>query len=140
GGGTRTLANRAARRPRASPRLRPRPRLDRGRARGRKGHDRGQTPDMGGGDMSATGWEPVIGLEIHVQLKTETKMFCRCRNGFGEVPNSNVCPVCLALPGALPVPNRRAIEECIKLGLALDCRIADRAVFHRKHYFYPDLP
>jgi aspartyl-tRNA(Asn)/glutamyl-tRNA(Gln) amidotransferase subunit B len=87
-----------------------------------------------------TTWEPVIGLEIHVQLKTETKMFCRCRNAFGDEPNTNVCPVCLAFPGALPVPNRRAIEECIKLGLALDCEIADRAVFHRKNYFYPDNP
>jgi aspartyl-tRNA(Asn)/glutamyl-tRNA(Gln) amidotransferase subunit B len=87
-----------------------------------------------------TSWEPVIGLEIHVQLKTETKMFCRCRNAFGDEPNTNVCPVCLAFPGALPVPNRRAIEECIKLGLALDCEIADRAVFHRKNYFYPDNP
>ena len=91
--------------------------------------------------MSApAAWEPVIGLEIHVQLKTETKMFCRCRNGFGDAPNSNVCPICLAFPGSLPVPNRRAIEECIKLGLALDCAIAERAVFHRKNYFYPDLP
>lgn len=85
-------------------------------------------------------WEPVIGLEIHVQLKTETKMFCRCRNGFGGAPNSQTCPVCLAFPGALPVPNRRAIEETIKLGLALDCEIAERAVFHRKNYFYPDNP
>jgi aspartyl-tRNA(Asn)/glutamyl-tRNA(Gln) amidotransferase subunit B len=85
-------------------------------------------------------WEAVIGLEIHVQLKTETKMFCRCPNRFGDPPNANVCPVCLAFPGALPVPNRRAIEECIKLGLALDCSIADRAVFHRKNYFYPDNP
>jgi aspartyl-tRNA(Asn)/glutamyl-tRNA(Gln) amidotransferase subunit B len=85
-------------------------------------------------------WEAVIGLEIHVQLKTETKMFCRCANRFGDPPNSNVCPVCLAFPGALPVPNRRAIEECIKLGLALNCAIADRAVFHRKNYFYPDNP
>jgi aspartyl-tRNA(Asn)/glutamyl-tRNA(Gln) amidotransferase subunit B len=85
-------------------------------------------------------WEPVIGLEIHVQLKTETKMFCRCRNGFGGEPNSQTCPVCLAFPGALPVPNRRAIEETIKLGLALDCEIAERAVFHRKQYFYPDNP
>ena len=58
-------------------------------------------------------WEPVIGLEIHVQLKTETKMFCRCRNGFGGEPNSQTCPVCLAFPGALPVPNRRAIEEAL---------------------------
>jgi aspartyl-tRNA(Asn)/glutamyl-tRNA(Gln) amidotransferase subunit B len=85
-------------------------------------------------------WEAVIGLEIHVQLKTETKMFCRCRNGFGGEPNTQTCPVCLAFPGALPVPNRRAIEETIKLGLALDCEIAERAVFHRKNYFYPDLP
>jgi aspartyl-tRNA(Asn)/glutamyl-tRNA(Gln) amidotransferase subunit B len=88
----------------------------------------------------AGNWEPVIGLEIHVQLKTETKMFCRCRNVYGDTANSNVCPVCLAFPGALPVANRRAIEETIKLGLALDCSVAHRAVFHRKHYFYPDLP
>jgi aspartyl-tRNA(Asn)/glutamyl-tRNA(Gln) amidotransferase subunit B len=87
-----------------------------------------------------TTWEPVIGLEIHVQLKTRTKLFCRCANGFGGAPNSQTCPVCLAFPGALPVPNRRAIEETIKLGLALECEIADRAVFHRKNYFYPDLP
>ncbi|HEY5296000.1 MAG TPA: Asp-tRNA(Asn)/Glu-tRNA(Gln) amidotransferase subunit GatB [Gaiellaceae bacterium] len=87
-----------------------------------------------------TTWQPVIGLEIHVQLKTETKMFCRCRNHYGSPPNTNVCPVCLAFPGALPVPNRRAIEETIKLGHALGCTIAERAVFHRKSYFYPDLP
>jgi aspartyl-tRNA(Asn)/glutamyl-tRNA(Gln) amidotransferase subunit B len=85
-------------------------------------------------------WEPVIGLEIHVALKTRTKMFCRCVNGSGGGPNTQTCPVCLAFPGALPVANRRAIEECIKLGLALDCTIAERAVFHRKNYFYPDLP
>jgi aspartyl-tRNA(Asn)/glutamyl-tRNA(Gln) amidotransferase subunit B len=85
-------------------------------------------------------WEPVIGLEIHVQLKTETKMFCRCRNGFGGEPNTQTCPVCLAFPGALPVPNRRAIEDTIKLGLALGSEIAERAVFHRKNYFYPDNP
>jgi aspartyl-tRNA(Asn)/glutamyl-tRNA(Gln) amidotransferase subunit B len=85
-------------------------------------------------------WEPVIGLEIHVQLKTRTKMFCRCENGFGGGPNTQTCPVCLAFPGALPVANKRAVEECIKLGLALECEIADRAVFHRKNYFYPDLP
>jgi aspartyl-tRNA(Asn)/glutamyl-tRNA(Gln) amidotransferase subunit B len=88
----------------------------------------------------AHGWEAVIGLEIHVQLKTQTKMFCRCRNGFGGEPNTQTCPVCLAFPGALPVPNRRAIEETVLLGLALECTIADRAVFHRKNYFYPDLP
>jgi aspartyl-tRNA(Asn)/glutamyl-tRNA(Gln) amidotransferase subunit B len=85
-------------------------------------------------------WEPVIGLEIHVALKTRTKMFCRCANGFGGGPNTQTCPVCLAFPGALPVANKRAVEECIKLGLALECMIADRAVFHRKNYFYPDLP
>jgi len=90
--------------------------------------------------VSVEAWQPVIGLEIHVQLKTETKMFCRCRNGFGGGPNTQTCPVCLAFPGALPVPNQRAIEETIKLGLALECQIADRAVFHRKNYFYPDNP
>ncbi|HUK44854.1 MAG TPA: Asp-tRNA(Asn)/Glu-tRNA(Gln) amidotransferase subunit GatB [Gaiellaceae bacterium] len=85
-------------------------------------------------------WEPIIGLEVHVQLKTRTKMFCRCENGFGGGPNTQTCPVCLAFPGALPVPNRRAIEETIKLGIALGCEIAPRAVFHRKNYFYPDNP
>src|SRR5437763_4151445 len=85
-------------------------------------------------------WEPVIGLEIHVQLKTRTKMFCRCENIFGGEPNTRTCPVCLAHPGALPVPNERAVEWTIKLGLALGCSIAERAVFHRKNYFYPDNP
>jgi len=85
-------------------------------------------------------WEPVIGLEIHVQLKTRTKMFCRCRVGFGAAENTQTCPVCLGFPGALPVPNRQAIEWTIKLGLALGCEIASRAVFARKNYFYPDLP
>jgi aspartyl-tRNA(Asn)/glutamyl-tRNA(Gln) amidotransferase subunit B len=85
-------------------------------------------------------WEPVIGLEIHVQLKTRTKMFCRCENVWGEKPNTRTCPVCLAHPGVLPVPNKTAIEWTIKLGLALGCRVADRAVFARKNYFYPDLP
>jgi aspartyl-tRNA(Asn)/glutamyl-tRNA(Gln) amidotransferase subunit B len=85
-------------------------------------------------------WQAVIGLEIHVQLKTRTKMFCRCDNGFGAAPNVQTCPVCLAHPGALPVPNERAVEWTIKLGLALGCDIAERAVFHRKHYFYPDNP
>jgi aspartyl-tRNA(Asn)/glutamyl-tRNA(Gln) amidotransferase subunit B len=85
-------------------------------------------------------WEPVIGLEIHVQLRTRTKMFCRCANVWGEAPNTRTCPVCLAHPGALPVPNRRAIEWTVKLGLALGCEIAGRAIFARKNYFYPDLP
>ena len=82
----------------------------------------------------------MIGLEIHVQLKTRTKMFCRCENVWGEPPNTRTCPVCLAMPGSLPVPNRRAIEWTVKLGLALGCRIADRAIFARKNYFYPDSP
>jgi aspartyl-tRNA(Asn)/glutamyl-tRNA(Gln) amidotransferase subunit B len=85
-------------------------------------------------------WEPVVGLEIHVQLKTRTKMFCRCENGFGTSPNRQTCPVCLAFPGALPTPNETAVEWTLKLGLALGCRIAPRALFHRKHYPYPDLP
>ena len=85
-------------------------------------------------------WEPVIGLEIHVQLKTGTKMFCRCPVGFGAAENAQTCPVCLGFPGALPVPNRTAIEWVVKLGLALGCEIAPRAVFARKNYFYPDLP
>src|SRR5919204_4401198 len=85
-------------------------------------------------------WEPVIGLEIHVQLKTRTKMFCRCESGFGGEPNTQTCPVCLAFPGALPVPNAQAVEWTLKLGLALGCTIAERALFHRKHYPYPDLP
>lgn len=85
-------------------------------------------------------WEPVIGLEIHVQLKTRTKMFCRCAVGFGAGENTQTCPVCLGFPGALPVTNRAAVEWTILLGLALDCEIADRAVFARKNYFYPDLP
>jgi aspartyl-tRNA(Asn)/glutamyl-tRNA(Gln) amidotransferase subunit B len=85
-------------------------------------------------------WEPVVGLEIHVQLKTRTKMFCRCENGFGTTANTQTCPVCLAFPGALPTPNETAVEWTLKLGLALGCRIAPRALFHRKHYPYPDLP
>jgi aspartyl-tRNA(Asn)/glutamyl-tRNA(Gln) amidotransferase subunit B len=88
--------------------------------------------------MSA--WEPVIGLEIHVQLKTRTKMFCRCATGFGAGENTQTCPVCLGFPGALPVANRTAIEWTLKLGIALGCEIPPRAVFARKNYFYPDLP
>jgi aspartyl-tRNA(Asn)/glutamyl-tRNA(Gln) amidotransferase subunit B len=84
--------------------------------------------------------EPVIGLEIHVQLKTRTKMFCRCKNVWGEDENTRTCPICLAHPGTLPVPNRKAIEWTVKLGVALGCEIAPRALFHRKHYWYPDLP
>jgi aspartyl-tRNA(Asn)/glutamyl-tRNA(Gln) amidotransferase subunit B len=85
-------------------------------------------------------WEPVIGLEIHIHLKTRTKMFCRCEVAYSEPENTRTCPVCLAHPGSLPVPNEKAIEWTVKLGLALECRIAEHAVFHRKHYFYPDNP
>jgi aspartyl-tRNA(Asn)/glutamyl-tRNA(Gln) amidotransferase subunit B len=87
-----------------------------------------------------TEWEPVIGLEIHVHLKTRTKMFCACEVAYLDPPNSHTCPVCLAHPGALPVPNLLAIEHTVKLGLALGCEIATRALFHRKNYFYPDNP
>jgi aspartyl-tRNA(Asn)/glutamyl-tRNA(Gln) amidotransferase subunit B len=85
-------------------------------------------------------WEPVVGLEIHVHLKTRTKMFCRCELAYGAQENTHTCPVCLAHPGSLPVPNERAVEWTIKLGLALGCEIAPRALFHRKNYFYRDLP
>jgi aspartyl-tRNA(Asn)/glutamyl-tRNA(Gln) amidotransferase subunit B len=85
-------------------------------------------------------WEPVIGLEIHVQLSTRTKMFCGCELSFGDPPNTHTCPTCLGLPGALPVVNERAIEYGLMIGLALGCELAERSIFHRKNYFYPDLP
>ena len=85
-------------------------------------------------------FEPVIGLEIHVQMDTKTKMFCSCPVEFGAEPNSNVCPVCLGLPGSLPVINRRAVEFAIRAGLALNCQINTKSIFARKNYFYPDLP
>ena len=90
--------------------------------------------------MSSTEWELVCGLEVHAHLKTRTKMFCRCELEYGARREHAHVPVCLAHPGALPVPNARAIEMTILLGLALDCEIAERAVFARKNYFYPDLP
>ena len=85
-------------------------------------------------------WDAVIGLETHVELSTESKMFCGCPARFDAAPNTNVCPVCLGLPGALPVPNREAINRIMRIGLALDCSITRRPVFHRKNYFYADLP
>ena len=88
--------------------------------------------------MSA--YEPVIGLEIHVQLATVTKMFCGCELSFGAPPNTHTCAVCLGLPGCLPVVNARAIHYGLMIGLALGCELAPRSIFHRKNYFYPDLP
>jgi aspartyl-tRNA(Asn)/glutamyl-tRNA(Gln) amidotransferase subunit B len=90
--------------------------------------------------VSGEAWEPVIGLEIHVQLNTESKMFCACSNTFGAEPNTLTCPVCLGHPGALPTINAGAVEKAIQIGLALDCDIAERSQFHRKNYFYPDSP
>jgi len=85
-------------------------------------------------------WETVIGLECHVELSTATKMFCGCRNVFGEEPNTDTCPVCMGHPGSLPVPNAEAIRRIVKIGLALDSAIAPHSLFHRKNYFYPDMP
>jgi aspartyl-tRNA(Asn)/glutamyl-tRNA(Gln) amidotransferase subunit B len=86
------------------------------------------------------GWEAVIGLEIHVQLSTRSKMFCRCPNESGGEPNTRICPVCTAQPGTLPVANRAAVERTIAVGLALGSEIAAHSTFHRKNYFYPDSP
>src|ERR1700690_1495896 len=85
-------------------------------------------------------YEPVIGLEVHAQLATATKIFCACPTSFGAQPNTNVCPVCLGLPGALPVLTRHAVELAIKASLALNCEIRPVSRFARKNYFYPDLP
>src|SRR2546421_708304 len=107
-----------------------------GRAGGRGGAGAALVPF----DQALTRYEPLIGLEVHVELGTVTKMFCGCPARFGGEPNSLVCPVCLGLPGSLPVTNRAAIEYTIRIGLALNCTIADWCRFARKNYFYPDMP
>jgi aspartyl-tRNA(Asn)/glutamyl-tRNA(Gln) amidotransferase subunit B len=90
--------------------------------------------------MAHADYEAVIGLEVHVQLLTATKMFCRCPNRFGAAPNTLVCPVCLGYPGTLPVPNRHAVDLAVRLALAIGCAVRNTSVFARKNYFYPDLP
>ncbi len=87
-----------------------------------------------------TEYEPVIGLEVHSQLLTKSKLFCGCSTNFGGSPNTNVCPVCLGLPGSLPVLNREAVTMAVQAGLALNCTIHEKSIFARKNYFYPDLP
>jgi aspartyl-tRNA(Asn)/glutamyl-tRNA(Gln) amidotransferase subunit B len=95
---------------------------------------------MGGDAAAANAYEMVVGLEVHVQLKTRTKAFCRCSTAFGDPPNANVCPVCLGLPGALPVLNDTAVDLAIRAALALGCEVHAQSIFARKNYFYPDLP
>src|SRR5881394_1163464 len=88
----------------------------------------------------ADGYEAVIGLEIHVQLSTRTKMFCGCELSFGDEPNLHTCPVCLAHPGVLPVINEQAVRYALQIAMALESQVAPRSIFHRKNYFYPDNP
>ncbi len=116
-----------------------RPRVQREPSARRRPRDRTRhSPSTGAALVSE--YEPVIGLEIHVQLATATKMFCGCELSFGEAPNTRTCPVCLGLPGSLPVVNARAVHFGLMIGLALGSKLAPRSIFHRKNYFYPDLP
>ncbi|RLV51096.1 Asp-tRNA(Asn)/Glu-tRNA(Gln) amidotransferase subunit GatB [Nocardioides mangrovicus] len=111
--------------------------------------DAGPGPRAGGGTVSdqvlsfedaLERYDPTFGLEVHVELNTETKMFCGCQNAFGAEPNTQTCPTCLGLPGSMPVVNRTAVESAMRIGLALNCQIADWCRFARKNYFYPDMP
>ncbi len=97
------------------------------------------SPASDSSDPADGAYEPVIGLEVHCELRTLTKLFCSCRNAFGDEPNTNVCPVCLGLPGSLPVLNVRAVEYAMRIGSALHCEVKP-SIFHRKNYFYPDMP
>ena len=90
--------------------------------------------------MATDSYEAVIGLEVHTHLLTRSKLFCGCAAGFGAGPNENVCPICLGMPGVLPVLNRHAVELALRMGLAAHCDIQEYSVFARKSYFYPDLP
>src|SRR3954463_514838 len=98
------------------------------------------TIDLWSFEDAIAAYDPVLGLEVHVELNTQTKMFCGCPTAFGAEPNTQVCPVCLGLPGALPVVNRSAVESAMRIGLALNCTIAPWGRFARKNYFYPDMP
>ena len=98
------------------------------------------TPELMDYDGAVARFDPVLGLEVHVELSTATKMFCGCPTEFGAEPNTQVCPVCLGLPGSLPVVNRVAVESAMRIGLALNCRVAPWSRFARKNYFYPDMP
>jgi aspartyl-tRNA(Asn)/glutamyl-tRNA(Gln) amidotransferase subunit B len=99
-----------------------------------------ETVQTSGANAGEGAFEAVIGLEIHIQLQTATKMFCGCELSFGEPPNTRTCPICLGLPGALPVANAKAVHFGLMIGLALESELAPRSLFHRKNYFYPDLP